>query len=112
MNKKFKLYLKATFEIIVSLILGILVWDLGLLTFAGYFIAFIGALRKKLFFKRRKMAKKLFFGTILVYLGGLLIPFVLNNLVSGDLIGGSLMILLAGYFWISGRELRRGKSRV
>lgn len=94
-------------EIILSIALGFLVFDLGIFTFIGYLIAFFGALKNRLFHKKKKMPLKLFFGTIIIYLAGKLTPMTINKFVNGDLLGATLMAGLILYIWISGRKLRK-----
>lgn len=106
-NKPVRSYFLASLEILLTILLGILVFNLGILSFIGYLFAFFVALKKKLFLKRKKMAGKLFIGTILIYIAGLILGFVLEAGFSGDLISAILLSLFACYLWFKGRNARK-----
>lgn len=111
-KRKGKSNIKIALEMIVTIVLGIFIWNLGLLTFIGYILAFIGAVKNGLFKRRKDMAKKLFFGTILIYCAGLLTPFIFTSLKSGDMLSGILMLLLATYFFIKGFSVRKHGKKI
>ena len=94
-------------EIVVAVVLAILIWNLGIITFIGYVLAFIGAIKNGLFKNRRDMAAKLFIGTILIYSAGLLAPTIFNTLKSGDMISGIIMLIFAAYLLIKGFFARK-----
>lgn len=98
-------------DMIISLILGFFVWSLGIITFIGYLFAFAGAIYRDLFRKKKNMAWKLFIGTLLIYLAGILFWQFMGKINSGDWITGILMFALAAYLWLRGRVSRKhGKS--
>jgi hypothetical protein len=107
MENKLEKYIRAIIEIIISIFLGFLVWDLGLFTFIGYIFAFLGALRKNLFLRKKKMAWKLFVGTLLIYFAGIFLPLIFNSWISGDWFSGILMTGFAIYLWLKGKKIRK-----
>lgn len=112
MNKKIRLYSRAIIEMTIAIVLGFLIWNLGIFTFIGYVLAFFGALRKKLFLRKKKMAIKLFIGTLLIYLAGLILPLIFESWKSGEFISGTLMFLFALYLWIRGRKTRKHGKKI
>jgi hypothetical protein len=112
MVRKKRAIIYAFFEVFLAIILGILIWNLGIFTFLGYVIAFFSAIKNKFFIRKKNMALKLFIGTIIIYLSGLFLPFVIVRFENGDLFSGILMALLVIYIWLIGRKFRKhGKVR-
>ena len=95
------------YQVIVALVLALLVWNLGIITFLGYLAAFFGALKNGLFVKKESMATKLFGGTILIYAAGTFAPLIFDGMKSGDWIAATLMIIFAAYLWSKGYIARK-----
>ena len=75
-----------------------------------YCITILISLWRGLIFKKKNIALMIIFGTLLSYLAGLLIPYVIGNYLAGDITSAAILFLLAFVIWIKGRKLKHGNK--
>ena len=81
----------------------------GLNYFTGifYIIAIIGAFWKKLIFKRKNIAWMIILGTLLAYLAGLLLPYIIGSYLAGDIVSAVIIAFIAILIWSKASRKKR-----
>lgn len=104
----------STFRVILELIILALfvipMFNLNLYTGIFYVITIILALYKGIIFRRKNIAIMIIIGTLLAYMAGLLIPYIIGSYLAGDIISALILALLALLIWSKGRKLKKGKK--
>ncbi len=101
--------IKVLIDIVLGVVFGFLVFQIGFWAFVFYCIAFFSAFFNGLFTRRNNMSWLLFIGTLLTYLASLLLPKLINKFNAGDTIGVQIFSVLILIIWIKGRNMKKGR---
>lgn len=94
--------------IVLALLLPVMFW-VGLFTGIGYLLAIGFAIKSKILFRKKRMARLIILGTLLSTLAGILLFLALDQNTAGHATSAIIILAIAGYIWYKGFKMRRGR---